>query len=169
MTRGFLLERARVVVVPVGLQAVTRAVVGQELCASHSALEFAKQIVGRLANTLRQDGRACQLDVSLGSAFHRQLPATEETRHRDRVGHREVIPYIPGLTAWDSTAPPKSQLKTAGAFHSLAETGTAAMVFPQGDSVTAEMLAELLRYAWEHTAVARLQFARTAATQRQMT
>jgi len=148
---------------------VTRAVVGQELCASHSALEFAKQIVGRLANTLRQDGRACQLDVSLGSAFHRQLPATEETRHRDRVGHREVIPYIPGLTAWDSTAPPKSQLKTAGAFHSLAETGTAAMVFPQGDSVTAEMLAELLRYAWEHTAVARLQFARTAATQRQMT
>ena len=57
------LDRARLVVVPVGLEAVVRSLAGNGICASNPALELAEQILSSLWANLRQAGNAASLDV----------------------------------------------------------------------------------------------------------
>src|SRR5262249_26460170 len=65
LTRGFLLERARLVVVPIGLESVVRTLVGEGL--GGRGLDLGRRIVERLAEVLERDGTACRLPARLDS------------------------------------------------------------------------------------------------------
>ena len=71
LTSGFLLDRARLVVAPVGLESCVRTFTGQGLCAGSVSLEFGKQMVQRMLDVLRADG-----SVARWTLFWIQLPAS---------------------------------------------------------------------------------------------
>ncbi len=137
-------ERARLLVVPVGLDAVVRRLRGGSLAAGGEALELARQIVQRLRTVLRQDGEACRLLTTLDG-----LPAD---------AGKEIAPeHVAGLTGWDAAASVKSQLRAAGALQA-GEGGTALVPFAPAAPPDAEQAAEWLAWAWQRTDVVRLRF-----------
>jgi hypothetical protein len=158
ISRGFLLDRARLVVVPVGLEAAVRELTGEGLCGGGAGFEAAVQVVQRLRDVLRQDGRGYRLETAVDSAadftIGGQAPATAA--------------QTAGLTAWDEEAAARPQLKAAGALHA-AEAGTAAVLIPASGTLTAEEVADLLKFAWQQTDVVRLRFVRAGSPSRQLT
>ena len=154
LTRGFLLDRARLVVVPIGLEAVVRDMAGEGLCGKTAGLELARQILARLRDVLREDGRRCRLETCLESAADFALgPRAEEPPARP------PLPEVAGVTPWDAEATPRHQLKAAGSLHAAAE-GTAAILIPPENPLAAEEAADLIRYAWQATDVTRFRFVR---------
>ena len=141
--RGFLLDRARLVVAPVGLDAAVAALTGHPSPEGGAALEFARQVVQRLREVLRQDGQACRLETCLDGS--RLSPAGR----------------LPG----DG----KAQLRAAGALHGGADLGTAVVVLDPGRPPAPEQVADWLRWAWQQTDVARVRLVRPAAADRQLT
>jgi hypothetical protein len=156
--RGFHLERARLMVAPVGLESAVRALTGKGLC-DGKAPEFARQVVQRLRDVLREDGRACLLDTCLDAPAGFAL---------DGPGGGEPS-AVAGLTPWDAAAPVKAQLRAAGGLHAVAEGGTAAVLLAEERPPAAEQLAEWLRWAWQQTDVGRVCFVRPAPAHRQLT
>jgi ATP cone domain len=138
ITEGFLLDRARLLVVPIGLDSVVRTLSGRGLCAGGAALELGRQIVQRLRDVLRQDGRASRLEACLDG------PVGE-------VGETEAA----GLTPWEAGAAVKAQWRAAGALHGLAEHGALTLFVPEGD-VTAEQVVQWLQHIAEQTDVVRV-------------
>jgi hypothetical protein len=138
-TRGFLLDRARLVAMPIGLEAVTRTLLGRGLCGGGTGLEFARRVVVRLREVLRAEGRASRLETCL-----------------DGTGEGM------GLTAWDATASPEAQLQAAGHLHAGGDTGTATVLLPPG--TLAPEANALLRHGWARTEVIRLCIASGAGT-----
>jgi hypothetical protein len=155
--RGFHLERARLMVAPVGLESAVRALTGQRLC-DGKVPEFGRQVVQRLRDVLREDGRACLVDACLDAPAGFALDGP--------VGDPSAAA---GLTAWDAAAPVKAQLRAAGALHAVAEGGTAAVLTPDDRPPGAGQLADWLRWAWRQTDVGRVCFVRPAAAHRQLT
>jgi hypothetical protein len=153
LTRGFLLERARLVIVPVGLEATVAALLGRGLCAGMPSLDLGRQIILRLRDVVQRDGQAYRLDVCLDSAVDCFLGEAS------REGP-PTLAEVAGLTPWDASATAKSQLRTAGSFHAAAGGGSMAVLAPAGLPLTAEAVVELLRYAWQQTDVVRLRFLR---------
>jgi hypothetical protein len=149
VTSGFLLDRARFVVVPVGLDEVVRQFTGWGVATGGESLELAKQIVRRLADVLRTDGRAAQLDACLDGPPSFAL---------DGDG-------VAGLTPWDASASAKAQLRAAGELHALAGQGTAALFLPEGEPAGVEQVASWLELAWRQTDVVRLRLLRKAPQQ----
>ncbi|HZT80156.1 MAG TPA: ATP cone domain-containing protein [Gemmataceae bacterium] len=145
--RGFLLDRARLVASPIGLEDVVRSLTGHGLCDGGPALDLARQVVRRLRDVLHQEGRSRLLETCVD-------------------GPADLAPG--GLTAWDAAAAPKAQLKAAGVLHAAAEGGTAALLLPEGPPPTAEQAAGWLRLAWRQGNVVRLRLARAAAAHRQL-
>ncbi len=156
--RGFHLERARLMIAPLGLETAVRALTGEGLCYG-KAPEFARQIVQRLREVLSEDGRACLLDTCLDTPAGFEL----ETSQRDEPS------LVAGLTAWDAAAPVNSQLRAAGSLHAGAGGGTAAVLVSPERTPDAEQLAEWLRGAWGQTDVGRVCFVRPAPAHRQLT
>jgi hypothetical protein len=144
---GFILDRARLVVAPVGLDAVVRRFAGTGLCSA--GLEFGKQIVQTLRDVLRQDGGLSRLGTCLDGPDDFRLGNDALT-----------VESVAGLTPWDGTAPLKSQLRSAGALHAAAEGGTAALFAPDNPTPTAETAAEWLRSAWKQSDVTRVRLMR---------
>lgn len=159
LTRGFLLDRSRLAVAPVGLDSVVRVLTGHGMCAGGPSLNLGRQIVKRLEGVLRQDGRLSQLDTCLDSSADFTLDARPGGLDRERTG----------LTPWDGTATVKSQLRTAAALHAVAEAGTAAVLLAEGGPPAAEQLASWLRWAWQQTDVVRVRFVRAAPAPQQLT
>ncbi len=158
LRRGFLLERARLVVVPVGLEAVVRALAGRGLSAG-AGLELARQILRRLREVLEQDGRASHLETCLDSAAAFSLDG-------DAVGSVE---QVAGLTPWDAAVPPRQQVKAAGHLHGVAERGTAAVLTPDDQPLAMDEAVEVVRYARRQTDVHRLCFLRAGPRRQQLT
>jgi hypothetical protein len=158
LTRAFFLDRARLMVTPVGLESAVRSLIGKGLCDS-KAPDFARQIVQCLRDVLHEDGRACLIDTCLDAPAGFTLGAP--------VGGE--LPAVAGLTAWDAAAPVKAQLRAAGALHAAAGGGTAAVLLPDERSPSVEQLAEWLRWAWQQTEVGRVCFMRPAPAHRQLT
>lgn len=164
LTSSFLLDRARLVVAPVGLDRVVHSFFNKGLSAGGAALEFGRQIAQRLRDVLRQDGRHAHLDTCLDGPFGFRLseagsggdawPTDEETA---------------GLTAWDAGAALKNQLRSAGVLHGMADGGTAALFLPEDKTPSAEQVAEWLRTAWQQTDVVRLHLVRGPGAARQLT
>jgi hypothetical protein len=141
VTRGFLLDRARLVVAPVGLDAAVAALTGGSPWEGGASLEFARQVVQRLGDVLRQDGQACRLETCLDGS--------------------RLAPAAP--------ADGKAQLRAAGALHAAADLGTAVVVLDPGSPPAPEQVADWLRWAWQHTDLARVRLVRPAAADRQLT
>lgn len=152
VTQGFLLDRARLVAAPIGLDRVARGFHGQGMAAGGASLEFGRRVAQRLREVLRQDGRACLLDARLDGPADFRLPDDLE-----QPGPGEDARRVAGLTAWDAAAPARNQLRSAGALHA-SEAGTAALLVPR-DSAPEE-LAEWLRWAWNKTDVVRVRLVR---------
>ncbi len=150
VTSGFLLDRARLVVAPLGLDEVVKAFVGRGLAQGGEALDFGKQVVQRMRDVLRQDGLATRMDTCVDGPFDFRLGET-----------------VAGLTPWEETAPAKAQLRAAGALHGAAEHGTAALFLPEG--TTAEMVEEWLRGAWRQTDAVRVRLVRPERRQGELT
>ena len=155
LARGFFLDRARLMVAPVGLDSAVRLLTGKGLC-DGKAPEFGRQVVQRLREVLREDGRSCLLDTCLDAPAGFTFDAES--------GEPAAIA---GLTPWDATAPVKAQFR-AGALHAAAEGGTAAVLLDAAQAPSAEQMAEWLRGAWSQTDMGRVCFVRPAA-HRQLT
>jgi hypothetical protein len=149
LTSGFLLDRARFVVTPVGLDEVVNQFTDWGLSNGGDSLELGRQIVQRLRDVLRQAGRAAHLDACLDGPFAFGLEGAPTQRES-----------VAGLTPWDATAAVRSQLRAAGLLHGLAEHGTLALRLPREESVEPEQMVEWLRSAWRQTDVVRLRLVR---------
>jgi hypothetical protein len=68
LTRGFYLDRARLMVAPLGLDAAVKLLTGTGMC-DHKTPEFGRQVIQRLRDVLREDGRTCVIDVPGGISF----------------------------------------------------------------------------------------------------
>jgi hypothetical protein len=160
--RGFLLERARLAVAAVGLEAAARALTGRGL-GEGKAPDLARQAVQRLRDVVRQDGRACLLDACLDA------PADFVLGGRDALSAGGLPPpaQVAGLTGWDAAVPVKAQLRAAGVLHGLAEGGTAALLLPEG-MPDPEQVADWLRWAWRQTEVVRVRLVRPSRPARQL-
>jgi hypothetical protein len=152
LTSGFLLDRARLLVAPVGLDSVVSSFVKKGLSAGGAALEFGKQIVQRLRDVLRQDGRTTHLDTCLDGPFDFDLADTAEPH-----GAWPSAENAAGLTAWDATAAFKSQLRSAGVLHGIAEHGTLPLFLPKENPPSPEQIADWLHTAWQQSDVVRMR------------
>src|SRR6202011_578503 len=97
ITGGFLLDRARLVVAPVGLDVVVQRLTGHGL--SSGGLDFAKQIVQTLRDVLRHDGGLTRLATCLDGPADFRLE-----------GGSPTVDQVAGLTPWEAAAPLKNQL-----------------------------------------------------------
>ncbi len=150
LARGFLIERARLVVAPVGLAEAVEAVLGRGLSSSPEALELGCAILRRLREVLRDEGRASALEVCLDAPPSDGEPST-------------------GPTGWDGTAPVREQLRAIGALHEAAGGGTGAAFLPADAMPSPEEVAGWLRWAWKETGALRLRLVRSQLRQRQLT
>jgi hypothetical protein len=147
LERGFLLDRACLAVVPLGLNSVVRALTGHAPADGGAALKLAGQLLQRLHDCLQDAGRAAHLEVGLdspGPGLHAMLPGG-------------ALPEA-GLSCADTAAAARQQLTAAGALHAVAGQGTARVLLPHGPAPSPEELVELLNFAWRRTEVNRAVF-----------
>lgn len=158
LTRGFLLERSRLLVVPVGLDQAVQTLLGRGLCSGGEALELGCEILQRLKDVLRQEGRVSALQTCLGSAAWGEESASDGSPA-----------LAAGITCWEEAAPVRAQLRTIGELHTAAEGGTGTLFLPADPPPTADQVADWLRWAWNETMVLRLRLLRSLPTHRQLT
>jgi hypothetical protein len=133
----FLLDRARLVVVPLGLGSLT----GRGMDARH--------VVHRLNDHLQQAGRAVSLDVCLDSPG----PGLTELLAPANLA-------TAGLSYAEADADAAQQLRAAGALHAVTGQGTARVHWPHDAEPSADEYVELLQWAWRRTDVVRVIFPR---------
>jgi hypothetical protein len=158
VTGSFLLDRARLVVAPVGLDAVVNHFTQRGLCSGGQALEWGRRSVQRLREVLHQDGRAVQMATCLDGpwSFRLDWPASGAEPWPEAL-------QAAGLTPWDATAPYKAQLRAGGVLHAAGEGGTQALVVPDSEPAV-----ELLRAAWQQTEIVRIRFIRGTPPHQQL-
>jgi hypothetical protein len=161
VTSAFLLDRARLVVAPVGLDAVVGRLTEGGLASGGAALDLGRQIVQRLRDVLRQDGRAAHLDTCVDGPFDFQVAVAD--------GRWPVADHAAGVTPWETAAPMKAQFRAAGGLHGVAEGGTLALFVPDDHPPTPEQVADWLRTLGRNSEVVRLRLVRGAPAPRQMT
>jgi hypothetical protein len=137
LSRGFLLDRARVLVTPLGLDAAVRRLCGAGLCAGKNALDLGRRILAHLR------------EVLAGESQRRPVGAALEAPDE----------------AWD--APPEQQLRAAGRLHAVTGAGTAQLLLPDDERINAEQVVRWVQDAREHTDVARLRLVRRRPRQDQ--
>jgi hypothetical protein len=138
LSRGFLLDRARLVVTLRGLCAAARTLLQESPARSPRSLELARKIVHLLVEQLGAESRAANLDIVVDS------PA-------------EIVPGGEGLSCVDAAAAPPAQLHAAGALHRAAGRGTAVIYLSQATS--ADERRDLLHNAWQRGEAVRLRWA----------
>jgi hypothetical protein len=172
-TRGFLIERSAASVVPLGLDTLVRTVTGQGVTKSPLSLDFALQILRTLQGALRQAGEPINLDLRLESPSH--VFATNSRTSRRGAAPAGVarptrilpLSLLNSLTAADASVPLRQQLEIAGRLHACAGSGTATLLIADPADVKIDGLLQLLHWAWEETAVARLELRRADRTVQQ--
>jgi hypothetical protein len=140
LTRSFFLDRARLVVVPAGLERVVQRFTGESLYVSRTALGLARQIVQRLQEILRVDGRSVLLDAVVDPCLSLQ----------DDEAANAVFPAVQA-----TVEALRAGLRAAGALHAVSERGI--VLLPRTAAATVEQLATWLRFTWERTEVDRLR------------
>jgi hypothetical protein len=151
LTSGFLLDRARFVVVPVGLDEVVNLFTTWGLSNGGDSLELGRRIVQRLLEVLEQSGRQAQMSSCLEGPWTFGLAGLPTSRDQ-----------VAGLTPWDSSSALRSQLRAGGVLHGLAQHGTLALHLPSDEPASAQQVVEMLRAAWRQTDVVRLRIFGTA-------
>jgi hypothetical protein len=138
----FLVERARLVATPIGLDGTLRLLTG-EGPESKTFIDLGRQTLASLRESLHKAGAVSNLDTAIADPY-------------DLAG------------ASRENLPPKNQLKTAAALQSAAGGGTVAVFLPEGFSPTAHDLFELLQFAWQRTDCTRLRFCRVTPQQHEL-
>jgi hypothetical protein len=178
VNRGFVLDRARLVAVPVGLDRATQTLLGRGIGSGGAAREFAQQVVHRLQSVLQEDARAHMLDTCVDSALGYRLASAGQGGDEPAAGSQlwpisdsrwPLAQDVAGLTPWDPIATAKDQLLAAGSLHATAGAGTVALLVTEERPISAEELVDLLRFAWQQTGVTRVRLLRTFPQQRQLT
>ena len=178
LQRGFVVDRARLIVVPVGLESATQTLLGRGISSGGAAREFAQQVVGRLQTVLEKDAQAYALETGVDSALgHRLQPAGRgpeeppDSRHLWPIsdGRWPSPEELAGLTPSDPRAAAKDQLQGASPLHKAAGAGTVALLVSEQRPLSAEELVRLLRFAWQQTEVTRVRLVRQVPQPRQLT
>jgi hypothetical protein len=139
LTSGFLLDRARFVVVPLGLDEVVRLFTGWGLSNGGDSLRLGRRILDRIDEVLHQERRWSQLDGCIDGPITFTLGEA-----------------VAGPTPWDPTASIVAQLKAGSVLHAATRHGTLALFLPE-ERPTVEQIADWLRMAWSQTEVVRLR------------
>jgi hypothetical protein len=161
---GFLLERARLLVTPLGLDRAVRHLLNRGLC-SDAGVALARCILERIDEALRQEGPGLAVAACIAGPLDRHGFSLDSESHLTRGWHTE---RVAGLTPWDEQATVKTQLQTAGELHARAGHGIAAVLLPRDQSASAEQLADWLSWAWRKTEVRRVRFVAPVHGQRQL-
>jgi hypothetical protein len=151
LTRGFLLDRARLVVTPVGLGAIAARWGGQ-------GADFGRDVIRRLHTALHEDGRACRLETAVGC-----LPPG---RGSAELEAEPIGPLTAGRTA---LAAVKQELRARNALYAGVEPGSVSVAVSAANPPTPDELAGLLRHTWQQTETIRLAFRRSTEPPRQLT
>jgi hypothetical protein len=159
--RGFLLDRARLLVVPVGLEDVVRRLIGEGLCVK-AGLELARQIVQRLRAVVEGEGAAVGLNAGLDGLGGRMDEWEKDIAQApaEPLSAPANAAEVAGITPWDANSAPYSQVRAAGQLHAAAGGGTAVVVLPAERAVSNHQVADLLHFAWRQTEVSRLRLIR---------
>jgi ATP cone domain len=132
LQRGFLLDRARLMVTPLGLDRSVRTLTGSGLYEDKAGLDLARRILQRLKEVLFEESSRrlvdCVLDASEGPA------------------------------GGEPSAPARQQLAVAGCLHGVTGAGTAIAACTEDERLCVDHVVRLLEFAWRQTEVARLQF-----------
>src|SRR5439155_14174611 len=100
--------RARLLIVPLGLDYVVQSLLGQGMAQGKLALDLARQIVASLKNTLHQESRAANLDIAIDGP----------TKPSDWVQPHPAA--APGLIPAVSSEVGPKEIHAAGILHGLA-------------------------------------------------
>jgi hypothetical protein len=145
ISAGFLLDRARLLVIPLGLNDVVRSVTAQHGTAG-AGLDFARDILLGLNAALLRD--AARVPAVIGG-----------------------MPPAPKLIEWseDFDVPPQQQLRAAASLHTAIGSGTAIINLPAGPPPGPAEIADLLKIAWQQPGLDRFSFRPRKPRLRQMT
>lgn len=144
--REFLLDRARLVVAPVGLEEVARQLTGERPCVNQQALDFARQAISVLISHLHKEGRAANVEVCLDGGW---IAAP----NLDGVSCATAR----GVTFWDEQADARSHLRAAATLHSVSG-GTATIILSPEKTASLEDISRLIQFACTRTDITRLVF-----------
>jgi hypothetical protein len=158
---GFLLDRARLVVAPVGLDHVVNAFTNRSLAAGRPARELGERILSRLQEVLRHDARRVHLDCCLDGPWTASL---NEIQPDPCVRFSE---HVASLTPWDATVRALAQGRAAGKLHEIARHGTLALLL--SERTTPEEVVDLLGRFAQQTGLVRVRLVRVPAKLRNTT
>lgn len=140
LAEGFLLERSRFVLVPIGLEATVLRLAELVGPSATPPSELAERIVRTMRQVVEEAPGGPPwgvLDGIPGGEFHVLGPAEEDTG--------DPVPW--GLTSWDATAGPMEQLRFVEPIHRAAESGTAAIWLPGDSKAEPDLLGGILQRA----------------------
>jgi len=172
---AFLVDRARLAVVPVGLESVTRRYTGQSILLGNAGADFACRIIRGLGETLREEGSIYNLEAVLDSApSHEAWPVMGRLTHFEVAGQGSQltlpnIEEVAGLTTWNKDLTPAQQIQAGGLLHALVGAGTQWVLLPPGFSLKEEDMVAVLRTAWKETQANRIRFVSLDHEGRQLT
>jgi hypothetical protein len=132
LQRGFVLDRARLMVTPLGLDGSVRTLTGSGLYEGKGGLELARRILQELSTALAEESRQRHVDCV--------LDATE------------------GLLGGEASAVARQQLTVAGRLHAVTGAGTAVAALGEDERLCVDQVVRLLEHAWRQTDIARLRF-----------
>jgi hypothetical protein len=139
LNKGFMLDRARLMVAPNGLETAVRRLTGSGLSDSKVSLDVGRRLLQHLDDVLEVEGR------------------------------RRLVDSVVEVSEQCLAAEAEQQLRALGRLHAVSGTGTAMVLLPEDEKMTAEHVVQLLRHTWQSTEVARLQFTPRSPTEQQLT
>jgi hypothetical protein len=148
LARSFLLDRARLLLGPVGLDSVITTLLGCSLADSSAGLDFARRIVERLLDVVSEDARTRHLAVCLDGRY---LTGTSLDLSPGQVSNL------------------RDQVRVAAALHAAADLGATNLFVPKDDSWASDELVESLRWLWKRSNVSGVRLSRPDPTPRQLT
>jgi hypothetical protein len=144
---GFLLDRARLVVAPQGLNRAM-ALLGE-------SGEFATAVIARLQNVVEQDARHTHLETSFDGSL---LWATGY----DAMHERGIWSNLPAADG-------KKQLRQLAPLHAATELGAAVILVDAHKPPSAEQVVDWVRWAWKQSTIGRLRLVRVSPQHEQLT
>lgn len=169
---SFLVDRARLVVIPVGLEFVAKNFTEENRTPGPSGAECSPRIIRSLSEILREEGPRYNLESVLDSppnaAVWPVLGQGSPFNLIDAGCSSPNLETIAGLTGWNEAISPRDQLQIAGAIHAITETGTAWLRLSREDLTKIKDLIWILRFAWKETQVHRLRISMMEPGERQL-
>jgi hypothetical protein len=154
----FLLDQARLLVAPVGLDHVVNAFTNRGLGSGRPAQDFGLTVLQRLRDVLAHDIGRVNLDCCLDGPWTASL-SDSAPDPCVRFGEN-----IAGLTPWDATTPARAQGRAAGPLHRLARHGTLSLLVPE--STSPDEVVDQLHGFLLHTDLVRVRLVRVPAVAR---